>query len=139
MTNPNTPSTQRRAALYLRSAVADDAAIEDQRRRFSAHAEAQFFSVGEVFSDNGASGMAERSGLQALRTCIESGRAEVVIATDPARIYRDIDKADEFRRFCEQHGVELVWADQPTAADESFKALFDRLRAEELARMEGRG
>lgn len=45
------------ATLYLRSATHDDDSIAEQSRICAEHAAAQGWRVGEIFIDNGASGV----------------------------------------------------------------------------------
>lgn len=101
------------AALYLRAAATNDDAIADQRARCTNHAISAGYSLGEVFVDNGASGLRDRPGLAALRACIEAGRAQVVVATDPDRIARDFEFLLEQERFLEGNNIVLVYADPP--------------------------
>ena len=102
------------AALYLRSAAENPAAIVDQRRRCTLHASAQGWTVGDVFVDDGVSGLRDdRPGLGALRECIASGQVQVVLATERARIARDPAIIDDLGRFCDLHHVRLVYVDGP--------------------------
>ncbi|SFH48732.1 Resolvase, N terminal domain [Palleronia marisminoris] len=99
------------AALYLRSAVSDDDAIAEQHRVCAAHAVAQGWRIGEIFIDNGVSGVRDdRPGIEALRDCLQEGRASVVVAEDGARVCRDVVMLGEFYGFCDALGVEVSYA-----------------------------
>lgn len=99
------------AALYLRSAVSNDDAIAEQYKVCAEYAVARGWRLGEVFADNGVSGVAdERPGLQALRECLRECRASVVVAADASRLCRDVEKLGEFYGFCDALGVEVTYA-----------------------------
>ncbi|CUH39179.1 hypothetical protein JSE7799_01900 [Jannaschia seosinensis] len=99
------------AALYLRSATSNDYAITEQHKDCAEYAVARGWSLGEVFVDDGESGMAdERPGLQALRECLREGRASVVVAEGASRLHRDVEKLGEFYGFCDALGVEVSYA-----------------------------
>ncbi len=103
------------AALYLRSAAENAAAIAEQRRRCTVHAAAQGWSVGEMFVDDGVSGLNdERPGLGALRGCMRDGtgcgrhrdRSGPYFPATPTRSH--------VPRFCGALGVRIAY-DVPTA------------------------
>lgn len=99
------------AALYLRSATRNDDAIAEQHRVCTEHAKTRGWSVGEIFVDNGTSGVCDdRPKLGALRDCLREGRVSVVITADAARVFRDLDKLDDFIDFCHAMGSELWYA-----------------------------
>ncbi|MFC0200747.1 recombinase family protein [Paracoccus rhizosphaerae] len=96
------------ALIYLRSAVHDEAAVAEQRRICTGHAAAQGWTIGEIFVDNGASGMTNKDGFRALCEAVSAGRADIVLAQDLGRISRDIDACVEFVRMCETCGVCVI-------------------------------
>jgi DNA invertase Pin-like site-specific DNA recombinase len=99
------------AALYLRSAVSNDDAIAEQRSVCTAHAVAQGWQIGDIFIDNGVSGVSDdRPGLDALRDYLRDGSASVLVAEDGTRLFRSISKLAEFVGFCGSLGVELSCA-----------------------------
>lgn len=106
------PMTNRSiAALYLRTAAENQAAILDQRRLCTDYATAQGWVVDEVFVDDGVSGLRDdRTGLNALRACIETGQVQIVLATDPARIARDWTIIDDLARLYAVNDVRLAYA-----------------------------
>ncbi len=96
------------AALYLRSATADDESIAERNRLCTEHATAQGWRVGEIFTDNVVSGVRDdRPGLAGLRDCLCEGRASVVIAADDVRFSRDLEKLAEFISWCEAQGAKI--------------------------------
>ncbi|MBJ3764376.1 recombinase family protein [Maribius pontilimi] len=115
------------AALYLRSATSNDAAIAEQRRYCTEHAAAQGWRIGEVFVDNGASVVRDRPGLAALRDCIKQGRAQIALAANPASIARDPEMLSDFSQFCETNGARIAYVDAPG----DFAPLMGRLLQEQ--------
>jgi DNA invertase Pin-like site-specific DNA recombinase len=114
------------AAIYLRSAATNDDAIAEQRGRCTTRVCAAGWKVGEIFIDNGVSGMRDRPVLVALRACIRERRAQIVVATDADRIFRDIDVLGDFGQFLRCEGVSLVLTEQPRLDITSFSSTPDR-------------
>lgn len=72
----------------------------------------------------------DRPGLDALRTCIGTGRVQIVLATEPARIARDWTIIDDLERACHDDGVRLAYVEtQP-----DLRSIMERLFAEERRR-----
>ncbi|WP_306133552.1 recombinase family protein [Roseivivax marinus] len=128
-------TTDTTAILYLRAARSSDAAISEQRRLCTGYAHARGWPILDVIVDNGVGGVADSKGLKILRDRISGGEAQVVIATDLARLSRDPKRVQAFARFCQQHGADLRCATQtvnldailaPTdGADTFITALYD--------------
>ncbi|MGX9855060.1 recombinase family protein [Limimaricola variabilis] len=117
------------AALYLRSASANDAAIEEQRRLCTALAESQGWRIGETVVDNGVGGMLDRPGLTALRTCIAEGRAQIALAMEPVRIARDPKMIKDLVDFCAARGAKVVFANgAPVGSVMSFERSLNAMR-----------
>lgn len=79
-----------RAAVYCRVASADDFAIKAQENLLRNYAVEEMLAVGEVYSDNGASGLAlDRPAFQKMMSEIEYGEINCVIVKNSSRISRN--------------------------------------------------
>lgn len=125
-----------KAALYLRSATGDDRAIAKQRQICTEHAEVSGYQIVEVFFDAATSGAGkDRPGLDALRECLREGRVSVLLAEEPARLYRDPGLLKDFIGFCDAVGAEISYPRPPEAIND----LTARLFAEDAAKKTRRG
>ena len=98
-------------AIYLRSGAFIQTASAEQLFRCQAYAAAHGWQISAVFSDNGASGMQDRAGLQAMQTHLQGGGAGIVLVDDVVRLSRDPDLLQAFCRDCEQTGASIFTVD----------------------------
>ena len=81
--------TKPEAALYYRTASADDTAIRAQGEALKDYVAANGYAVTEVFSDNGASGLTlDRPAFNKMMRGVKRGEIGSVIVKDISRISR---------------------------------------------------
>lgn len=118
------------ASLYLRSAVANAAAIAERRQTCEAHAAARGWQIGEIFTDDGASAHREgRLGILALRESIRQGRTALVLADEPSRLFRCVDSADTFAAFCATHDARIAYVHEPADLTEQIRQMMAEYNA----------
>ena len=106
-----------RVAIYARSAVRNDAAIEEQAAACRAHASAEGWTVVHAYADSGVSGMTmARPGMAALLRDASARTFDAVIATDIKRLSRNFADLMAVRSTLRECGVVMVMLDQ---ADQS--------------------
>jgi len=84
-----------RAALYLRSSVADDEQVDHQRRALEALAVLKGWRVVEVFVDHGSSspaGLDQRPGLAKLLHAVAQRQFDVLVTSSLDRLTRSLWK-----------------------------------------------
>jgi DNA invertase Pin-like site-specific DNA recombinase len=85
-----TKKTPRTAAIYARTAVANPTKIDEQIAASRAFARAQGLTVGDVFTDDGVSGLTfDRPGFADLCVGVHRGRVRTVIVSDASRLGRE--------------------------------------------------
>jgi len=104
-------------AIYVRTAVhsrTGDQSLAAQEQACRAYAAAQGWRVGEVFADEGASGMRrDRPGMNRLLTAVRDRVVERVLIARPDRLSRsDTDMKAVVDEMAAQ-GVECVSVEQP--------------------------
>ena len=99
---------ERRVAIYMRVANANQLAIEKQEADLRQYAEKQGYTDLLTYADNGHSGLSfDRTAFRQLRADIESGKVGKVIAADMSRITRDWKQAHGFLNILKLNHVEL--------------------------------
>jgi len=107
--NRLTHESESKTALYCRTAVRDDFAIQNQIERLSAFALANGYKNPAFYIDNGERGSTLcRPGLQDMILDIESGVIDVVIVKDFARLCRNHLKFYELINLMTANGVRLI-------------------------------
>lgn len=113
------------AAIYLRSATTNDNSIAEQLQICTEHAHVQGWDIGDVFIDNGISGVrADRPGFNELRSCVREGRAAVIIASGPDRFSRDLEQIYEFKSWCDELEVKISCSPPYEAFNREFVRLL---------------
>ena len=102
-------------AIYCRTAIADDAAIERQKKSLESHIRQNYSCTDIVcYSDNGCSGMDfDRPALNRLNRDIEDGKVDMVIVQSLSRIGRDSGRTLKWVEALPEKGVSLVAMDCP--------------------------
>lgn len=81
---------EKKTAIYFRVASADDFAIKAQEDMLRSYATEKMFAVGEVYTDNGASGVTfDRPAFQKMMSEIERDEISCVIVKNTSRINRN--------------------------------------------------
>jgi site-specific DNA recombinase len=113
--------TQNRAALYARFSTDKQSSTDDQLRVCARIAEGAGFEVVRSFTDEALSGgTAKRPGYQAMLAFIRDGQADVIVAEDSSRLWRNL--AEQSPRLAELRdlGVHVVTHDLDTRQESSI-------------------
>jgi site-specific DNA recombinase len=104
-------------AIYVRTAVhsrTGDQSLAMQEQACRAYAAARGWHVGEVFADEGTSGMQrDRPGMNRLLTAVRDRVVERVLIVRPDRLSRSYTDVGAIAREMEAQGVECVSVEQP--------------------------
>jgi DNA invertase Pin-like site-specific DNA recombinase len=99
---------ERRVAIYMRTATADQFSIDRQEAELRQYAKDQGYTDVLTYADNGQSGLSfDRPAFRQLQDDIESGKIGKVIVRDLTRISRNFIQTHEFMSVLETSGVEL--------------------------------
>ena len=112
----------RRAAGYIRvgSGPADMQAccLDEQIASIEAHALVEGFEYTETYSDLDMGIIQQRPGLMRLISAAELGKFEVVIMSDPTRLFRVQELLDRYVfRLERQYGIQVVFLDDQYAEE----------------------
>lgn len=108
-------TTGRACAIYVRTATvnrpSEHSALDSQEARCRAKAARLGLGVGQVYRDEGQSGLRlERPGLDALRAAVARGAVSTVIVDDYARLARDSAAYARVASEWQQAGCTLIVA-----------------------------
>jgi DNA invertase Pin-like site-specific DNA recombinase len=129
--------TERRCAIYIRTAAAADAQSIDARIeecRATAEAEGLVVAEGDVFVDNGVSGLDQHGGAawRRLHAAVGAGEYGTIVMRDPTRITRrspaDIEEA---LRALELAGVTVLFADGSAPISTGRETILHMIEAAE--------
>jgi hypothetical protein len=118
-------NTERRCAIYIRTAAAADTQSIDARiEECRATAEAQGLSVaeGDIFVDNGVSGLNQHgrpAWNRLLHAALNTGEIGTIITRDPARISRDVVVCAEVLRRLGDADVRVLFANSLRAGEDA--------------------
>ncbi len=98
--------------LYCRSAIADENAIDVQKKKLISFAKTEGYGECEIYCDNGESGSTfDRPAMNKLNSDIRKGFIKIVVAVDVARICRNIVIFQEWADFLIKYGVRFIAVD----------------------------
>jgi DNA invertase Pin-like site-specific DNA recombinase len=99
------------AAIYCRTAVRDDLAIENQKTVLTRLATAQGYGQPLIFIDNGVSGLKySRPAFDELNAAIDSGTVGAVFIHDLSRIGRNYIQTEKWLERVHSKGIKLISA-----------------------------
>ena len=100
------------AAVYCRTALANDSVIENQKVELTRLAHRQGFDKVLVFTDNGVSGATmNRPGFTAMNAAIDSGEVHAVFVSNLSRVGRNFIQTEQWLEWIQDKGVALITAD----------------------------
>ena len=95
--------------LYCRSAIADENAIDIQKKKLISFAKSEGYGECEFYCDNGESGSTlDRPAMNKINSDIREGLIKIVVAVDVARICRNTVMFYEWIDFLKKYGVRFV-------------------------------
>ncbi len=104
----------RKIAIYIRVASADQISLDAQGERLRRFAIENGYDNAVVYADNGYSGLDfDRPAFAKLEADIKSGKIGAVIVRDVVRISRDCFAADEWIARLADSGVAVIVAEKP--------------------------
>ncbi len=99
----------KRIALYCRSALLDENAIELQKRKLISFAESEGYKEYALYCDNGESGSTlDRPSMNKLNNDIRDGKVKTVTAVDVSRFCRNIVSLYEWFDFWAENGIKFI-------------------------------
>jgi len=99
----------KKAAVYLRVAHADDMAMEIQTETVMRFAKTEGYTVSGCYSDNGANGITlDRPEMNRLLSDIRGGEIKTIIAKDISRLARDFILTTKFLDEMRKYGVTVI-------------------------------
>ena len=99
----------KKAAVYIRVAHADDMAMETQTEMVMRFANAEGYTVSDCYSDNGENGNTlDRPEMKRLISDIYSGKIKTIIAKDTTRLARDLLSRMKFLNEMREYGVTVI-------------------------------
>ncbi len=104
-----------RLQLNDRGEVVNDPTKQEETCR--RHANKQGYVITQVYRDESVSVEAERPELRRLRTSVWTRQLDVVIATDPDRLYADTNRLAKFAKEADIMSVRLEFVNAPLAHD----------------------
>jgi DNA invertase Pin-like site-specific DNA recombinase len=106
---PLSPLFGDKTVIYCRTANGGNEAIERQKKMLMQYSMEQGYQVDAVYSDcNESGGALSRPSMQMLLNDVRSGQVSRVIATDMARLCRNLLHFHELVHLFEEYGVELI-------------------------------
>lgn len=117
---------QKKALLYCRTVRHDWDALEMQKARLTAYAEAQGFMVVGIVSESGSGLDDSRTGLGEILSAAVGGGAEVLVVMNLSRLDRNSGKTNALLRRLRKHGVRVICADG--FAPQADLDIFNRLK-----------
>jgi DNA invertase Pin-like site-specific DNA recombinase len=119
---------EKRTALYMRTATADQFSIDRQEAELRQYAEDKDYTDVLTYVDNGQSGLSfDRPAFRQLQADIANGKISKVIVRDLTRISRNVIHAHGFMNVLKMSDVELDTMDGSHT--------FHKSRADEILRM----
>jgi DNA invertase Pin-like site-specific DNA recombinase len=98
-----------RVAVYLRSAVEDEAYIARRLTEIRQYVEDRDWELAGTYVDNGYSGNSDRRpALLQLRQDIQDGQVDVIIVSNLARLFRSFSRLQCSLRLLQEHRAGLV-------------------------------
>jgi hypothetical protein len=108
---------EKTVALYCRTALADDDAMERQEERLLAHADEIMGASSVFYRDNGANGLTlNRPAAKDLIADMRAGKIDLVVVTNESRIARGFSLMAKWQTLLRRCGVKCV-ALEPTPHD----------------------
>jgi DNA invertase Pin-like site-specific DNA recombinase len=102
----------RKAAVYCRSAVGNENAIEQQTAQIRKFAAENEYEDPTLYRDKGANGNSlDRPAMTKLIGDIRTGKTGAVIVTDTARVARNFTIFTEWRELLNRHSVQFITLD----------------------------
>lgn len=110
-----------RAAIYTwyRGDEADDPEQNNsvQEERCRAYADASGYEIVRAFNERTAGNEDDRPELRDLRAWVWSRRVDLVLATDPSRLYLDAERLQRFNSETRELGARLEFLESPNVLD----------------------
>jgi len=104
----------KKTALYCRTALYDDLAIQKQKNELIAYAEKQGYKNITVYSDNGFSGIKfNRPAFKKLNADITKGKVERIITLSISRIGRDRIKTPQWIDWAIEENIDVIILNNP--------------------------
>jgi hypothetical protein len=103
---------EKTVALYCRTALADDDAMERQEERLLAYADEIIGADSVFYRDNGANGLTlNRPAAKDLIADMQAGKIDLVVVTNESRITRNFSLMAEWQILLRRYGVKCVALD----------------------------
>lgn len=103
------PKKTSHVVAYLRCAVKDEKDAADQLAEIQRYVENRGWELADVYLDNGYSGHSDqRPALVRLQQDVQDGRADVVVVSNLARLFRNLFGLQRFMQLLWNHQVGLV-------------------------------
>lgn len=102
--------SRRRAASYVRCGLDDAVSLKAQEKQIEAHSVQNGWKLVEQFVDEGMSEFMQRPGLMQLQSKAQVGVFDVLVVTEPRRLFACPERVSSFVRLLRrQYGVEVVF------------------------------
>lgn len=103
-------------ALYARSAVNNQDAINAQIASMECACSKQGHAVAGHYADNGISGnsdVSERPAMRQLLDDIDTKGIDAIMAVSPDRLARDFNKLSTFHKLCDRINISIIHSAEP--------------------------